>query len=193
MGVILASGSSIRHQLLVDAAVEHRVIASEIDEGPLKGALLEPDQIALGLARMKAMAVSKVWPDDEVIGSDSIVTVAGRRFDKPVSRDTSAEHLRFFSGKTLILTSAVALAHGGHVCWEVADQAKLQVRRLSEAFIHDYLDHEWPDVAYCVGAFRLEARGVQLFDRIDGDYFTILGMPLIPLLGALRERGLLLA
>jgi septum formation protein len=93
----------------------------------------------------------------------------------------------------MLLTSAVALARGGELDWSRVETARLEVRPLSEAFIADYLDAEWPEVGYTVGVFRLEARGVQLFERIDGDHFTILGMPLIPLLGALRERGLLLA
>ena len=91
------------------------------------------------------------------------------------------------------LTSAVALARGGVVDWSHAETARLHVRPLSEAFIHSYLDAEWPQVAYCVGVFRMEGRGVQLFDSVDGDYFAILGMPLIALLGALRERGLIAA
>ena len=89
------------------------------------------------------------------------------------------------------LTSAVALARGGELDWKHAETATLQVRALSEVFIADYLDAEWPEVGYTVGVFRMEGRGVQLFERIDGDHFTILGMPLVPLLGALRERGLL--
>jgi septum formation protein len=89
------------------------------------------------------------------------------------------------------LTSAVALARGGQLDWSHVETARLEVRALSEQFIADYLDAEWPEVGYTVGVFRLEARGVQLFDRIDGDHFTILGMPLIPLLGALRDRGLI--
>ena len=91
------------------------------------------------------------------------------------------------------LTSAVALSHGGTLEWSHVETATLQVRPLSAEFIADYLDAEWPEVGYTVGVFRVEARGVQLFDRIDGDHFTILGMPLIPLLGALRTRGLLLS
>lgn len=189
LDLILASGSPIRHQMLSQAGVSHRVIPPEIDEATVKNALLEPDVIALGLAGMKAMDVSRSWPEALVIGSDSVVTVEGRRFDKPVSREASAEHLRFFSGKTLVLTSAVALAQGGHVLWEIADQARLQVRHLSDAFIQAYLDEEWPDVAYCVGVFRMEGRGVQLFETVSGNHFTILGMPLVPLLGALRDRG----
>jgi septum formation protein len=126
-----------------------------------------------------------------VIGSDSVVNVAGRAFDKPRDRNEAAEHLRFFSGNPMILTSAVALAKGGELDWRQVDTATLQVRALSETFIAAYLDAEWPGVGHTVGVFRLEGRGVQLFSSIDGDHFTILGMPLLALLGALRERGLL--
>ena len=129
-----------------------------------------------------------------MIGSDSVVSVAGRLFDKPRDRDEAAEHLRFFSGKTMQLTSAVALARDGAVDWRhVETRRACRCGRCPTSFIADYLDAEWPEVGYSVGVFRLEGRGVQLFDRIDGDHFTILGMPLLPLLGALRERGLLLA
>jgi len=145
------------------------------------------------LAKAKAAAMSSRAPEDWVIGSDSIVSVGGRRFDKPADRSQAAEHLRLFSGKAMILTSAVALARGGQVDWAIADEARLQVRDLSEAFIADYLASEWPEVGFCVGVFRMEGPGVQLFDSIQGNYFTILGMPLLPLLGALRERGMLAA
>ena len=93
----------------------------------------------------------------------------------------------------MALTSAVALARSGKVEWSHADTATLHVRRLSDGFIESYLDAEWPEVGHCVGVFRLEGRGVQMFSSIDGNYFTILGMPLLPLLGALRERGLILS
>jgi septum formation protein len=126
-----------------------------------------------------------------VIGSDSVVTVEGRLFDKPRDREEAADHLRFFSGKAMTLTSAVAIAHNGAEDWRHVESASLQVRSLSEAFIGSYLDAEWPEVGYCVGVFRLEGRGVQLFESIDGDHFAILGMPLLPLLSALRTRGLL--
>lgn len=139
------------------------------------------------LAEAKAASVPGEW----VIGSDSVVSAGGRLFDKPRDRDEAAEHLRFFSGKEMRLTSAVALACGGRLDWSHAETARLQVRPLSDAFIADYLEAEWPEVGYTVGVFRLEGRGVQLFNRIDGDHFTILGMPLLSLLGALRTRGLL--
>src|SRR5205823_2326651 len=189
--LILASSSAIRRQMLRNAGVEHDAIASAVDEDSVKAAHSDTRELTAELAAAKALSVSRIAPDAWVIGSDSIVSVDGRMFDKPVSRDAAAEHLRFFSGKAMQLTSAVALVRGGKADWIHADTATLQVRILSEEFIASYLDAEWPEVGYCVGVFRMEGRGVQLFERVEGDYFTILGMPLIPLLGALRERGLL--
>ena len=119
-----------------------------------------------------------------------MVSAGGLLFDKPKDREDAAEHLGFFSGKPMFLTSAVALAHDRGVDWHHVETATLQVRELSEDFIQSYLDQEWPEVGHCVGVFRMEGRGVNLFDRVEGSHFTILGMPLLPLLGALRERGL---
>jgi septum formation protein len=176
---------------MLDAAgVEHEVVPAGIDEAAGKGEHRNPAEIAARLAAAKAEHVSAARADAWVIGSDSVVSVAGRLFDKPASRDQAAEHLRFFSGKPMALTSAVALARGGRAEWLEASSATLHVRPLSESFIADYLDAEWPEVGHCVGVFRLEGRGVHLFSGIEGDHFTILGMPLLPLLGALRERGL---
>jgi septum formation protein len=164
----------------------------DIDEALFKLVDQRPDELALELASAKSVKVSSERPDDWVVGSDSVVTVQGAgRIDKPAGREEAAEHLRLFSGRPIELTSAVALARGGSVDWRHCETATLQVRPLSDAFIEDYLDSEWPDVGYCVGVFRLEGRGVQLFDRIDGNHFAILGMPLLPLLAALRDRGLL--
>jgi septum formation protein len=177
---------------MLDAAgVEHEAVAPGVDEESLKATLPDAPDLALRLAGAKALAVSGAHPADWVIGSDSIVTVNGRTFDKPRDRAQAAEHLRLFSGQAMALTSAVALARGGQADWSHAQTATLHVRPLSEAFIQSYLDAEWPQVGYCVGVFRLEGRGVQLFSAIEGDHFTILGMPLLPLLGALRDRGLL--
>lgn len=189
MTLILASTSSIRRQMLDAAGVDCNAVKPQVDEDELKLGLSDPREIALRLATAKAVSVPGEW----VIGSDSVVVAGGRLFSKPADREEGADHLRFFSGKELRLTSAVALARGGVLDWSHCDTARLRVRPLSENFIADYLDAEWPDVGYTVGVFRLEARGVQLFDRIEGDHFTILGMPLIPLLGALRDRRLLLA
>jgi septum formation protein len=177
--------------MLTQAGIEHRVIPPGIDESAIKSDGDKPATIAVELAKAKAISISGDRPGDWVIGSDSIISVSGATFDKPADRDQAAEHLRIFSGEAMILTSAVALARDGMVEWAKADEARLQVRPLSEQFIQSYLDEEWPDVGYCVGVFRLEGRGVQLFESIDGSFFTILGMPLMPLLAALRERDLM--
>jgi septum formation protein len=193
MALVLASSSAIRRAMLEQAGLEFTVEPADVDEAAERRRHDRPDSLATSLAKAKALAVSTLRTGDWVIGSDSVASVDGRIFTKPGGRDEAAEHLRFFSGKTLQLTSAVALAQGGRVDWSLCDQASLQVRPLSTSFIHSYLDAEWPEVGYCVGVFRIEGRGVQLFDFIDGNYFTILGMPLIPLLGALRRRGELAA
>ena len=191
MTLVLASASAIRRQMLEQAGVDFAVVPANIDEAEEKASGKNPAALSLALAKRKAEAVSRDRPGDWVIGSDSVVSVNGKLFDKPRDREQAAEHLRFFSGKAMVLTSAVALARNGAVDWSFGDSANLHVRPLSETFIADYLDAEWPEVGYCVGVFRLEGRGVQLFETIDGSYFTILGMPLLPLLGALRDRGLL--
>jgi septum formation protein len=193
LALILASSSSIRRTMLKNAAVEHRIVPASIDEEAIKAGLAGAGDVPHELAKAKAIAGSREHPDDWVIGSDSVVTVGDRLFDKPRDRTQAAEHLRFFSGKPMRLTSAVALARGGTVDWSHSESAILHVHELSDRFIESYLEAEWPEVGYCVGVFRLEGPGVQLFERIEGDYFTILGMPLLPLLAALRARGILAA
>ncbi len=178
--------------MLTAADVPFAAEPSRIDESEFKRRQTDPAALTAELARAKALDVSDRSPEDWVIGSDSTVAVEGRLFSKPRSREEAADHLQSFSGKIIELRSAVALAHRSTVDWEHCETARLHVRCLSHAFIETYLDREWPEVGYCVGVFRLEGRGVQLFDRIEGDHFAILGMPLVPLLGALRERGLLL-
>ena len=194
MTLILASQSASRRAMLDAAGVPYRAVPAHLDERALEESLAgsQPGEIAQQLAVAKARAVAAEHPGALVLGSDSLVEVNGRRFDKPESREQAAEHLRFFSGKAMRLHSAAALVRGGTVVWCWSALAVLSVRPLSDAFIADYLTHEWPAVAGCVGVFRIEARGVQLFDRIDGDHFTVLGMPLLPVLGALREQGIML-
>ena len=189
MALILASTSAIRRQILDAAGVEYETAKPDVDEQTVKEQFQEPEAIAAELAAAKALSLGR--SGDWTIGSDSVVAVDGRFFDKPRDRDEARDHLHFFSGKEMKLSSAVALAKGEALDWRHVETAKLQVRQLSEAFIDTYLDAEWPEVGYTVGVFRMEGRGVQLFSSIDGDHFTILGMPLIPLLGALRELGLL--
>jgi septum formation protein len=141
-------------------------------EAGLAGAA--PDDVALALARPRWRSVRSAGA--LVLGSDSLVVVEGRRFDKPVARD-AAEHLRFFSGKVMELHSGAALARAGAVCGAMARCARLVVRPLDEAFIAQYLDAEWPEVAGCVGVFPCGGAGVNLFETLDGSHFTVLGMP----------------
>ena len=193
MSLILASNSQIRRSMLRAAGIEFEVRPPDIDESALKALLTDnrPAEVARALAVSKAVDVSRSAGSDWVIGSDSIVSVNGERFNKPANRDEAAEHLQRFSSNLMQLTSAVALARSGNPQWTHAETATLQVRELSDAFIQDYLDAEWPAVGYCVGVFRMEGRGVTLFECVEGSHFTILGMPLLPLLGALRERELI--
>ena len=193
--LVLASQSASRQAMLAAAGVEFSAVPAALDERALEASLAgqAPETIALALAEAKALAVSAGQGAALVLGSDSLVSVEGRRFDKPRSRDEAAEHLRRFSGREMHLHSAAALAQSGAVLWGHGDRAVLRVRVLSEQFIASYLDAEWPEVAGCVGVFRIEARGVQLFESIEGSHFTVLGMPLLPVLAALRQHGVLRA
>jgi septum formation protein len=190
--LILASASASRQAMLRAAAVDFAAEPSRTDESLLKAQGAGAAETATELAKAKALDVSGRSPADWVIGSDSMLAVGERLFDKPATREEATDHLRYFSGRTMELTSAVALVRRGAVDWEHCETARLKVRPLSSAFIESYLDREWPEVGYCVGVFRMEGQGTQLFERVEGDHFTILGMPLLPLLGALRQRGLLL-
>jgi septum formation protein len=185
--IILASKSASRRTMLGAAGVEFEVRPAAVDERALEASLTDSDPATVALALAEAKALSVDGRTRAVIGGDSVVSVDGRRFDKPASRAQAAEHLRFFSGKTMKLHSAAAIAIGGHLRWSHVAMATLKVRDLSDDFIERYLVAEWPEVSQCVGVFRIESLGVQLFESIDGDMFTVLGMPLLPLLGALRE------
>ena len=185
--IVLASKSASRRTMLGAAGVEFEVRPAAIDERALEAQLADtrPADVALALAEAKALSVEGAGRP--VLGSDSVVTVAGRRFSKPASRAQAAEHLRFFSGQTMELHSAAAIALGGRIEWNHVALATLEVRALSDDFIEKYLVAEWPEVGQCVGVFRIEGLGVQLFESIEGDMFTVLGMPLLPVLGALRQ------
>lgn len=191
MTLILASQSASRKAMLEAAGVPFHAIPAHVDERAIEAGLAgaPADAVVLALARAKALAVSHDNPGALVLGSDSLVEVDGRRFDKPASREEAASHLHFFSGKVMRLHSAAALARDGAVIWEHGSVASLHVNAMTDAFIESYLDTEWPAVAGCVGVFRIEGRGVQLFEKIEGDHFTVLGMPLLAVLGALRELG----
>lgn len=189
--LILASQSASRRAMLEAAGVPFMALPAKVDERALEEGMAgaAPGAIATKLAGAKALAVSALHPARLVLGSDSLVVCEGRRFDKPASRAEAAAHLRFFSGKVMELHSAAALARDGLIVWQGHAAASLHVVEMSEQFITDYLAHEWPEVAGCVGVFRIEGRGVQLFEKIEGDHFTVLGMPLLAVLGALRGLG----
>ncbi len=196
--IVLASQSASRRAMLEAAGITFEAIPAHLDERAIEAELAghSPAALAQALAEAKALAVSAQCcapgaPGRLILGSDSLVVVRGRRFDKPRDREEAAEHLRFFSGNEMELHSAAALVREGNVVWSEARLARLHVRPLSERFIAHYLDREWPMVAGCVGVFRLEAMGVQLFSAIEGDSFTVLGMPLLPVLEALRQEGVL--
>jgi septum formation protein len=193
MTLILASRSASRRAMLDAAGVAYQSVPADIDEPAMTKAMRQsgqgPRAIARALAEAKALAIARYYPDRWVIGSDSMVSVGGKLFDKPISREDAAAHLRRFSQQVIVLDSSVVLVRDDAVIDWASDDAHLEVRNLSEPFIGDYLDAEWPAIAACVGCFRIEGRGVQLFDNIIGSHFTILGMPLLPLLAMLRKHG----
>lgn len=189
--IILASASASRKAMLEAAGVAFEARPADVDEAAIRRELVAvpPGEVAMILAEAKALAGSAAAPGRLVLGSDSLVEVCGRIFGKPRSRDEAAEHLRMFSGQPMRLHSAAVLMRDCQAVWRHGDVATLQVRTLTEEFIAAYLDSEWPDVGYCAGVFRIEGRGVQLFESVAGSHFTVLGMPLLPLLGALRKQG----
>ena len=194
--IVLASGSASRRAMLTAAGVGFEAVSPGVDEDAAKAALsdLSPRDLADALAELKAVKVSGRMPGRLVLGSDSLVVLAdGTRLDKPETRDDAAAHLAAMAGGTHDLWSAAVVAEDGRAVWRHVARARLHVRPLSAGFIAAYLDAEWPAIAGCVGAFRIEGPGVQLFERIDGDHFTVLGMPLMPVLGYLRTRGEMIA
>lgn len=194
MKLVLASQSASRRAMLDAAGVAYEAIPAQVDEDAIKAALAgaAPRDLADALAELKALKVSGLRPDSPVLGSDSLVALAdGTILDKPRDRSDAAAHLCALSGGRHDIVSAVVLAQGGRAIWRQVDVARLHVRPLSDRFIENYLDAEWPAIAGCVGCFRIEGPGVQLFERIVGDHFTVLGMPLLPVLGQLRVLGVL--
>ena len=192
--IVLASQSASRRAMLSAAGVPFAAESPGVDEDAAKAALrhLSPRDLADALAELKAVKVSGRRPEMPVLGSDSLVALADATVrDKPRDRDEARAHLERMSGGTHRLWSAAVVAEGGRPVWRHVAGAALHVRPLSYSFIERYLDAEWPAIAGCVGCFRIEGPGVQLFDRVEGDHFTVLGLPLLPLLGWLRERGVM--
>ena len=194
--LVLASQSASRRAMLVAAGVPFSAQKPLVDEDAAKAALgdVPPRDLADALAELKALKVSQREPQALVLGSDSLAVLEdGTILSKPRDRDEAAEHLRMMSGKRHDLVSAAVIAEGGRPVWRHVDKARMFVRPLSYAFIEAYLDAEWPAIAGCVGCYRMEVPGVQLFSRVEGNHFTVLGMPLMPVLGYLRERQVLAA
>ncbi len=192
--LVLASKSLVRRAILTNAGVQFTTRDSGVDENAIKQTALKNNmpapELAARLALAKAQAVSTLLPDDLVIGCDQVLELDGKTFDKPVNLKDARKHLRAFSGKTHHLIAAISLVQQGKPVWQTLDSAALTVRPLSDDFIDMYLAREGADVLSSVGAYRLEGMGAQLFHEIDGEYFTVLGLPLLPLLEQLRKHGI---
>lgn len=193
MRLILASTSRIRGELLGKAGIAFDAVAPDVDETVLKRQSpgLSPGDLALKLAAAKAVSVANRYPGALVIGADQVLNLDGRAFDKPESSETARRQLSDLRGRRHVLETALCCAQDGRIVWQHLGQAGLIMRDFSEQFLTDYLRDVGPDVTTSVGGYKLEGRGAQLFDRIEGDYFTILGLPLLPLLDFLRRKGVL--
>lgn len=192
--LILASASAVRARLLSDAGIAFEAKDSRVDEDALKERFAggnsdaDTDALALELASAKALAVAAANDGALVLGADQILSCAGKRYDKPKSMTEARDNLRAFRGRPHILHSGLALAAKGEVVWRHNSRATLTMRDFSDAFLDTYLAEAGERVLKSVGCYQLEGPGVQLFEKIEGDYFTILGLPLLPLLDELRRR-----
>ncbi|MBB5684088.1 Maf family protein [Sphingobium boeckii] len=196
MTLVLASQSAARRAMLDAAGVPHDAMAAGVDEEAAKASLradgLSARDLADALAELKAVRVSGRLPGALVLGADqTLVLDDGTMLDKPGDRAEAAAQLRLLSGRTHSLYSAGVIAEHGRAVWRHVDRVKMTVRTLSDAYIEAYLDAEYEHVAGCVGCYRIEGPGVQLFAKIEGSQFTILGLPLLPLLDYLRIRGII--
>jgi len=191
--LILASQSRARQTLLTNAGISFDAVPADIDERSVQknSGLSEPGEIAGLLAREKACFVSSKNPGRYVVGADQTLALGARLFSKPAGRAQAADQLRLLAGGTHELHSAIAVACDGKVVFANVSVARMTMRRLSDSEIEAYLDEAGQAVTTSVGAYQLEGLGVHLFERIEGDHFTILGLPLLPLLAFLRGEGLL--
>lgn len=191
--VVLASASRARRTMLAHAGVVVTVDAAHVDEDEVKLAMradgASVDAIAERLAELKALRVSQRRPGALVIGADQMLECDGVSFDKPRDAGEAAQRLRALAGRTHRLVSAAVVARDGERIWHEADAARLTMRPLSDRFIADYLAALGEEALASVGSYQLEGLGAQLFTRVEGDFFTVLGMPLLPLLGFLRAHG----
>ncbi len=196
MNLILASQSSARQAMLTAAGVAFTAVRPDVDEESAKVAFraqgLSARSLADALAELKSLKISRRYPADFVLGSDQTLSLDdGTMFDKAETLDALAIQLAQLSGKTHVLASAAVIAHGGQVIWRHVEQCHMTMRSLSSSFIDDYVAEEGEALLGCVGGYRIESRGIQLFSAIKGSYHAILGLPLIPLLDYLRTRGVM--
>lgn len=193
--ILLASSSSIRAKMLKDAGLNITVVPVGLDEDTIKQAMIEEGasaaHIAETLAELKTIRAARNT-NDFVIGADQILSCEGGIFSKPASFEEARDQLMSLRGKTHELLTTACIAKGGSIIWRHSDAAQLHMRVFSQEFLEGYLSQHKERVLMSVGGYFLESQGVQLFDWIKGDYFTILGLPLIPLLGFLREQGVML-
>jgi len=191
--LILASQSRARQMLLANAGIRFEAIPADIDERAVQrdSGLVAPGEIAFLLAREKALYVSSQKPGRYVVGADQTLTLGNRLFSKPEGRAQAAEQLRALADNCHELHSAIAVARDGKILFDDISVARMTMRRLGTSEIDAYLDQAGAAVTTSVGGYQLEGVGVHLFERIEGDHFTILGLPLLPLLGFLRSEQLL--
>src|SRR4051812_18094413 len=193
--LILASASRVRATMLQAAGVAVEVVPARVDESELKIALrrqgADPAEVAVALAELKALQVSRSRPGRLVLGADQMLDCDGAWFDKPESGQAARNQLRTLRGRTHRLTSAAVLARDGVRIWHHAASAELTMRGFTEAFLDGYLAEAGEAVLDSVGAYQLEGLGAQMFERIEGDFFVILGLPLLPVLDILREQNAL--
>lgn len=193
--IVLSSSSATRRKLLSQTGLYFKTAKPPVDESIIKAKLKEAgasaEQVADNLAESKANSVAAILPGAFIIGADQMLECDGVWFDKPTGRDGAKSHLRALSGKTHQLITAAVIAHEGRIIWRRTETARMTMRPLSEEFIETYLDKAGDGAVRSVGAYELEGAGAQLFDKVEGDFFSILGLPLIPLLAALREAGAL--
>jgi septum formation protein len=189
--LVLASKSDIRGKILAAAGLRFGLRPGQIDERAIEkeAGVTEPTAVAVLLARAKALSAASGHFGHMVLGADQTLALAGERFDKPGSRGEAAAQLRKLRGKTHALHSALALVRDGTVLFECVDTARLTMRDFSDRFLDDYLDMVGDIALASVGAYQLEGVGIHLFERVEGDYFTILGLPLLPLLNFFRQSG----
>ncbi len=196
--LVLASGSATRRSMLSSAGLTFEVIPADVDEAKLRDGRKQAEagvtamELATTLARAKAEAVSRARPDALVIGSDQLLELDGRIFEKPTDVAAARKALADLRGKTHTLHSAAALATNGLTGWVAMQTTRMTMRDFSEDFLDTYLSRCGSEILSSVGAYQIEGPGVQLFDQVEGDYFNVLGLPLLPLLKELRARGVLM-